>query len=62
MSENFLKLNENKTEFKDIGLYQSNINEIHLQNEVIKHVLKAKEKQILEKQIFYFLIFYSNTK
>ena len=41
MSENFLKLNENKTEFIDIGLYQNNINEIHLKNEVIKPVLKA---------------------
>ena len=42
MSENILKLNENKTEFMDIGLYQSNINEMHLQNEVSKPVLKAK--------------------
>ena len=42
MSENFLHLNENKTKLMDKGLNQSNINEIHLQDEVIKPVLRAK--------------------
>ena len=42
MSENFLKLNEDKTEVLDIGLYQSEIDEIVLHTETIRPVLKAK--------------------
>ena len=43
MSANFLKLNDTKTEFVDIGVYQSPISSIHLDDKVnIKPVPKAK--------------------
>ena len=42
MSLNFLKLNEDKTEIMDIGMYQSVLKEIKLWSEIIEPVLKAK--------------------
>ena len=42
MAINFLKLNEDKTEFIDIGYYQSPVSSLSLGNEVLKPVLKAK--------------------
>lgn len=42
MSINFLKLNEDKTEVMDVGLYDSGIKEICLHSEVIELVQKAK--------------------
>ena len=42
MSENCMKLNEEKTEVMDIGMYKSSINEIKLHSEIIKPVSKAK--------------------
>ena len=42
MSLNFLKLNEDKTQFIDIGYYQSNLESLSLDKEVLQPVLKAK--------------------
>ena len=43
MNSNFMKLNEDKTEFLDIGYYQSPLECIHINNSVtIEPVLKAK--------------------
>ena len=50
MTENFMKLNKDKTEVMDIGMYQSNIDEILLHTEVIRPVPKAKNLG------FYFII------
>ena len=60
MSANYLKLNEDKTEVMDIGLYQSGIEEVKLHSEVITPVTKAKNlgfyfdhMMTLEEQIIY---------
>ena len=60
MSDNFLKLNEDKTEIMDIGLYESNIAEVQLHSETIIPVLKAKNLgfyfdhlMTLDEQILY---------
>ena len=42
MSCNFLKLNEDKTEFIDIGYYESKIKSLALEGENLQPVLKAK--------------------